>query len=365
MAKKTTRLENGSDMTSKKNRAVLIWVCSIIIGLVVAVGIGIYAGYSLLVGPGVDPKALELSKLPIDQLSPLPSSGQADIMERYCDVVTPVVAKQLGANGDPIPVKGPIGACDIPLAGGALIQLSSVGPYGQLSRSDNPHFAQLVTIAGLEGRIYNLSAPLSGECTLKLNTRSVTVPTINVRWYLTNELDRATKRSQSCEIAKKTAEVIAKTYVPLAGGTVYVKTIQKPNLKSISGNPCKIVNNVAALYGDVYDVQDDRNGKQQARENQRSQCTYEYKGNKAVVTLSMGGNLDGELSSTDTDRSLGALPARQAQDGATCSMRVELYPGVTLGIDYTATDGGEEACLKAELMQASSVKTLIDSSSVS
>jgi hypothetical protein len=212
---------NKSNNQNKQPRRVFVWVFGVLAVLFVLAGVGVYAAYSTLVGPGVDSRTLGLSRLPVDQPSPIPSSTQADMIGRYCSIITPQIAKELGAVKEPIEVRGVIGACDVALDGDALIQISSVGPYGRLSSSDNPHFAQLITIAGLEARMYNLSAPLSGECTIKLNTRSATVPIINVRWNIANDFERATKRVKSCEIAQKAAETIAKTYVPLAGGTVY------------------------------------------------------------------------------------------------------------------------------------------------
>lgn len=370
MAKKNFETKDSRNQTSVNNKksSAFAWILGAVAALLMMAGIGIYAGYSMLIGPGVDSRAVGFSNQPIDQPSPIPSSGQVNMIGSYCSIVTPHIAEELGAVGDPIEVKGPIGACDIALNDGALIQISSVGPYGRLSQSDNPHFAQSVTIAGLEGRMYNLSAPLSGECTIKLNTRSITVPTINVRWNITNDLKRATKRAKSCEIAQRAADVFAKAYVPLAGGTAYQGTLQAPVAGSIEDYPCRIVTNAAALHADVYDIQDDRNGRQSERRDQRNQCTYAYRDRKAVVTLDTSGHslehFPVPAGAESTSRTLGPLSARIDQRDGDCSFVVELAPGIILDIAYSGAKDDGLNCRMAEHMQANAIKTLIDISSI-
>ena len=346
----------------KKRHVIWIWI----IGLIALLSFGIYMAFTHFVGPGVSTRALEFSKLPVDQPSPIPSSAQTNTMEHYCDIVTSEIANSLGASGEPIPIKGLIVACDIPLSGGALIQISSIGPYGHLSEHDKPHFAQPVTIAGLEGRIYNVNAPLSGECTLKLNTRSVTVPIINVRWNIANDIERATKRAQSCEIAQKAGEVFAKTYVPLAGGAVYQKTLQSPDPRFIEDYPCKLANDAAAIYGGVYNFQNLRNN---SRQEQPSECVYEYGNNKAIVTLERSGRSIADLAGSlknlkPVERLLGTLQALEIRRETTCTIAVELSPGILFSIAYTAKEGDNEACARSQTMQASSIRGLIDASSI-
>lgn len=333
----------------------------------IAVLLVIY-GFNLAKGPGVDQKVLELSPQPIDQPAPIPSSSQADTSENYCQFITPQIAEALGATAKPINIKGIIAGCDVPLPGGAWAQISSVGPFNRLHPADKPHFAQAVTVAGLEARIYNLGAPLSGECTLNLNTRSINSIIINVRWLGMNDLTRATKRAESCELAQKAGEVLAQAYVPLAGGTVYPKTMQQPTAAAISDHPCLIVDNAAALYGDVYNVADDKNGKQQARQAQTGSCTYQHSGNQAVVTLDRSGKTLPSYASMPagktTERQLGALPVRQIEQGKTCAMVVELQPGSLLDITYTHRESGSTACKLAELMQAKAISSLVNASSI-
>lgn len=343
-----------------------LWLIVIIIigGLVVVGGILLFL---LVRGPGIDQKALGLSSAPLDQPQPVPVSSQIDTLENYCQIITPQLATSLGAVAEPTSLKGGIGACEITLAGNALVQISSVSPYHRLTRSNNPSFAVPVTVAGLEGRLYNLGAPLNGECTLNLNTRSLNTFQVNVRWYLSNDLERATKRDQSCQIAQKTAEVLAKAYVPLAGGAPYTKTLQRPRADVIGDKPCQVVGGSGALYAGVFDVADDTNGKQAQRESLAGTCVYEHNGNKASITLDKSGKKLADLpiqvqNSTVTDRQLGMLPARQATTGNSCSIAVELAAGILMDITYTS--GSEDsACRQAEVMHAAAISTLVSLSS--
>ncbi|HEU5121220.1 MAG TPA: hypothetical protein VFT59_00095 [Candidatus Saccharimonadales bacterium] len=347
---------------NKRIIKILLLVGLLVCGLVVAAVIYV----SSLIGPGVDQRVMKFSTLPIDQPSPVPASGQVGVMEDYCQIVTPDIAQALNATGELLNIEV-TGACDIPLAGGALIQISSVGPYGHLSSIDSPTFAEYVTVAGLEGRLYNLGAPLNGECTLKLNSRSITTMTINVRWYTANDLGRATKRAESCKIARQAGEIFAKAYIPLAGGTPYAKTIQRPKSDVINSHPCIVVNSAAAVYGEVYDIADDRNGKQQTRSNQLNTCSYEYNGNKAIVTLDTSGKSLDEFPvpphTVTTNQQLGVIPARQAKAEGFCSITTELADGIVLDIAYESSLSND-LCARAETMQASALYDLINISSM-
>ena len=355
--------------SSKKARHTVWWVLgSVAFAIILLIGAGIFA-VSQLVGPGVDQRAAALSKLPIDQPSPIPSSGQLDMVEDYCQIITPAIAQQMKAIAPPINTESFIGGCDIPLKGGAFVQVSSPGTYGQLKQIDAPWFVTSATVAGLEARLFNLGAPLSGECTLRLNTRSVTTITVNVRWIIANDLERATKRAKSCEIAQESAEVLAAAYVPLAGGTVYPKTLQKPSARVIEPYPCKVIDSAAALRASIYNEADDKNGKQAQRQTQQEQCIYALGADRAVVTLHTNKTLSdlpaAAPSATVTNRQLGILPARQAENGGSCSFAVELAEGIISEIAFTSDKTDGSACMRAEQMQASSVERLINASSSS
>lgn len=363
----TTSKVKTEQASSNKTRHTVWWVlASVAFAIILLIGAGMFA-VSQLVGPGVDQRAAALSTLPIDQPSPIPSSKQLDMVEDYCQIITPAIAQRMKAIAAPINTESFIGGCDIPLEGGAFVQVSSPGTYGQLEQIDAPWFVTSATVAGLEARLFNLGAPLSGECTLQLNTRSVTTVTVNVRWIIANDLERATKRTKSCEIARESAEVLAAAYVPLAGGTAHPKTLQKPSASIIEPYPCKVVSSSAALRASIYDEADDKNGKQAQRQAQKEQCTYALGADKAVVTLYMNKTL-GDLPAANaamTNRQLGTLSARQTESGGSCSFAVELAEGIISEIVFTSDKTDGSACVRAEQMQASSVDALISASSSS
>src|SRR2546430_4999730 len=146
---------------------------------------------------------------PFDQPDPVPNHywpGERDV----CEWVSPDLARAVGGTGEVTPTAT---GCNVSLGGSELLELSAFGPYERLT--DSTQFIRPVTVAGLQARERAFDGQGKAECTLDLNTRSLTA--IDVTAWNHGAPDRGDPEHR-CVVARSAAEMIARRFVPPARG---------------------------------------------------------------------------------------------------------------------------------------------------
>jgi hypothetical protein len=138
----------------------------------------------------------------------------------------------------------------------------------------------------------------------------------------------------NCELATKAAEILVKRYVPLAGGTPYEGTEQRPPEEKLRGlEPCEFVTN--PISSPVIE-----DNPKTADEDFGTICTYADDNGtlRELITGGTGGldDLPRQLDDGHTTAiTFGDYPARLEHGADACAIAIETGDGQALGVDYT------------------------------
>ena len=200
----------------------------------------------------------------IDQPMPLPPTSVRNFECEWMDEALPLLA--------PLNIRyanGTMSGCQMGAGDTSheIIQVRLNGPYK--SMSSPTVMLEPVEIAGLHGRKFLLDPPEDPTfCTVELDVgayAAFTVDAFDHRDFAPSAPDN----SGNCELATKAAEILVKRYVPLAGGTPFDGTRQRPDDKDLRAlAPCEFVRN--PIYSPVT-VDDPKS----TEESFGTSCTYE------------------------------------------------------------------------------------------
>lgn len=184
------------------------------------------------------------STTPFDQPAPAPDLFWPKLTST-CQWLTPEIAKAAGGTGKLVPTEA---GCDAHLPGTTdVVQIAAAGPYDYLN--DTVRFSRPITIAGLQARERSFKEQGKGECAVDADTRSYTTLTLVVWNAVKPDSGDATKR---CAVGRRFMEVIVKKFVPLAGGTPWSRTLQKPGPNAgADKTACDIAGEGVAAYGSM------------------------------------------------------------------------------------------------------------------
>jgi hypothetical protein len=251
-----------------------------------------------------------------------------------------------------------LSGCNLLMGGNELVHIGFVGPFHWVT--DGARFSRPVTISGLQARERAFSTEGKGECTVEVNTRSP----VAISFSAWNPKDRnggsAVKR---CRVARGVAEVVVRRFVPLAGGTPWSRTPQRPGASAGEGkHACEIVGKTSAVYGGM-----DPENAIRGTDPLGTTCVYKDKSSTLAVLVAAGP--DATLSKVGprlagaavSDRRLGELPARLEDGGTACALSVEFVPGRTFTVTYQLGILGM-ACKYAEVVAADALSSLINAS---
>ena len=276
--------------------------------------------------------------LPPDQPLPVPPTSMASYecpwMEEALPLLAPLAIRY--ANGTMSGCQ--MGAGD---TSHEIIQVRLNAPYRPIRQATAMH--ERVDIVGLPGRMFVLS-PVEDPtfCTVELDIRayaSFVVDAYDHRDFAPSAPDN----KANCELAKAAAEILVKRYVPLAGGTPWECTPQRPAAERLRAvEPCEFVAN--PIYSPV--IVDDPKTRE---ESWGTACVYADENGTLteLLTTGTGGledlprQLDGGVLVDDT---FGDYPARVEQAENSCSIAVETDDGQAVGVSYRHNGPTDEAC---------------------
>lgn len=319
------------------------------------------------------------STQPLDQPRPMPSPDYNWFTydTANCAWTTPELLTALGKTGGDLRT-GPIFCTfyidqefdqDAPKDYHEQLQIQFDGPYSDHTDTLDVAFMRSITVAGLEAREYDLKANQAkypGSCTVEVNTRSL--GGITVMGGTSRAEHQGTDPRLMCERVRKAATVLARTFVPLAGGTPWEQTRQQPQpgeMAATGADACLVTardapaESVLAFEG--------RKGQDGAA----TTCTYtDGSGVKVMVWLSTDVPDDWQTQVPRLDEreitaatKLGTLPAYQqlTPSGETCAESVRYAEGEVLHVTYENRQRTPaELCRVAELIAGSAVNKMID-----
>jgi hypothetical protein len=292
------------------------------------------------------------STQPWDQPLPLPTrqSGNAcGWLESALPALQP-----LGA----VSVEDRASGCQFALSNGQGAQVHLYGPYNRIT--EDTALLQPVDIAGIKGRVYVFDPPPSIFCSVELDIRAYA--SLKVDGYELSS-DEAGDRQAHCELAMRVAEVIAKRYVPLAGGTPWPQTRQQPADDVLSRTePCETVRFTDVNYGGISSGRDSgRQGSTVLGPTCQYQSDY-ASATVQIVTATTGlAQLPQHSGTRGQDTAFGVLPARIEQAADRCWLSVQFGNGQVLQLEFTPNRARDYpiTCMAAKVIMASAMATLI------
>lgn len=330
---------------------------------------------------------------PLDGARPWPSEYFTDYPDEHfftlgpCSWLGEDLLRELGWTG--AETGGP--PCVVPLPGGEVMQIMVSGPYGTFTDTpDDLAFIRSIDIAGLEAREYSMAESEEahpGSCDVAVNTHSVT--SLRVLIGTADGTPSGTRAEPQCERARVAATRIVRTFVPLAGGTPWPRTVQQPDTGVLR------YNSACDLFGDVYLYGYYNMVTGTAKDEPGlSTCIYEAGGVRIRAWVALDQSLGnwrtrlpaiGERDLTE-DIPLGVMPgvvqlgrtrfecARAlfvpenegpvSDTGSVSDAPGSEMNGVVLGMSYTTEDrrrSAPELCLIAQRELASTVEQIMDS----
>jgi hypothetical protein len=250
--------------------------------------------------------------------------------------------------------------CSFKMADGNTIQIAWGLDYGP-SEYDAVAFTEPATIAGLQAKAYDLAANQKvypGSCHVITSTRAMS----NYGVLLWNEQKTPQDRAKSCQTAKTVAERIAKAMVPLAGGTVWPSTPQKPNPDVVANKACKVVDDIVTTFA-MIEIEDENHvdGKNELG----TTCTAKKNGRVSETVLTSGpgqglARLPSAKGAEVKPIKIGQLDARQEVGRSWCAIAVELVPGRALRIQYSDEINDGDGCMYARSMVGVAVGRLLE-----
>lgn len=199
-----------------------------------------------------------------------------------------------------------------------VIQVRETGTYNRIDQSTS--LLRPATFAGVPGRIYAFSDS-DQICSAELASRSIGVPSVDVF-----RKNKQGDRQQHCDLAQKAMEMIAKRYVPLAGGT--------PSSSARQGLPSSVLQAATACdlanAGTAYLGLDSGTGTK-GTTPQGSTCTLTGGSTTATALLTTGAPGLDEVpivpGASVTTTKLGSFPLRIEQEPAKCTLSLEYTGG--------------------------------------
>lgn len=290
----------------------------------------------------------------IDQPLPLPptsiSSFECEWMNEALPLLAPLNIRYANGTGSGCQM----GAGD---TSHEIIQVRLNGPYTPLNQATA--MLEPVEIAGLPGRIYLLE-PVEDPtfCTVMLDIRAYAAFTVDAFDHR-DFAPSAPDNRANCELATKAAEILVKRYVPLAGGTPYEGTEQRPPDKKLRGlEPCEFVTN--PISSPVIE-----DNPKTGDEDFGTTCTYaDDNGTLRELITDGTGGLD-DLPRQLDDGQASAItfsdyPARLEQTDQACALAIETGDGQVLGVDYTNNGPTDEACQVVSVTLADAIADQIE-----
>ncbi len=257
-----------------------------------------------------------------------------------------------------VAVEDSASGCQVELSNGQGAQIHLYGPYNRIT--EDTSLLQPVDVAGVKGRVYVFDPPPVTFCSVELDVRAFA--SLKVDGY---ELagDEAGDRDAHCELAKRIAEVIAKRYVPLAGGTPWPHTRQQPADDVLSRTaPCEAVRFTDTNYVGISGGRDSGHAGSTAL---GPTCQYESDFASAtvqIVTAKTGlAQLSPHSATSVEDTTFGVLPARTEQASDRCWLSVQFGNGQVLQLEFTPHHDRDRAitCAAAKVIMASAMASLI------
>lgn len=225
------------------------------------------------------------------------------------------------------------------------------GPYKKISQGTA--MLEPVEVAGLPGRLYVFEpAEDPTFCSVAVDVRAYSGFAVDAFDH-EDFAPSAPDNRANCELATKAAEILVRRYVPLAGGTPFAGTAQRPDdavLRELE--PCEFVEN--PIYSPV--IEDNPSS---GTADFGTTCTYSDE-NGALRELIADGaglaefprQLRGGLVA---DRTFGDYPARQEQNDESCVIAIETGEGQVLAVEYTDNGPTDESCQVAEVVLADAI----------
>ncbi|WP_020421096.1 hypothetical protein [Amycolatopsis sp. ATCC 39116] len=170
--------------------------------------------------------------------------------------------------------------CSFRLADGNVIQVRNDGPFYAINQYTS--VLEAATFAGLPGRMYSFvpADDPRGLCTAQLAGRSIAVPAVDAF-----ARDNNGNQQAMCALARQGMELLARRYVPLAGGTPARDAIQDlPPGALDATSACDLA--AAAVYH--LNVPYREEARQRGSTALGTTCTVEGQANTATFLLTTG-----------------------------------------------------------------------------
>ncbi|GAA1948271.1 hypothetical protein [Amycolatopsis minnesotensis] len=260
-----------------------------------------------------------------DQPLPLP------IGENRCAWQKDVV-QEIGALGGGVTdFKDNTSGCQFLLGdGNTIIQVRATGPYDRISQETG--VLEPAQFAGVPGRVYAFTYSKHTGCSALLASRSVAVPAVDI-----STKDKGGDQKQHCELAKKAMEVVAKKYVPLAGGTPASGAVQEVPAKAFEGKTACDLAKAGAVYLGV-----ESDSAKEGTDPLGSTCTLDGATTTASAKLTKSTTLDGVPpvpGAKATNSKLGSYPLRMEQEPAKCTLSLDYGGGHVFQLSMGPKDG--------------------------
>ncbi len=292
--------------------------------------------------------------LPIDQPLPLPPTSSTSDECPWMDEALPLLA-QLNIRY----ANGTMSGCQMGAGDTSheIIQVRLNAPYMPLNQATA--MLEPVEIAGLRGRMFLLE-PVEDPtfCTVTLDIRAYAAFTVDAYDHR-DFAPSAPDNRANCELAKAAAEILVERYVPLAGGTPWAGTPQRPTTERLRAvEPCEFVIN--PIFSPV--IEDNPKTRE---ESWGTSCVYADDNGTLTELLTNGtGGLDDlprQLADgQSTDGIFGDYPARIEQAENACSIAIETDDGQALGVSYTHNSPTAEACPIAGVNLAEAIASQLE-----
>ncbi|WP_370944712.1 hypothetical protein AB5J62_37130 [Amycolatopsis sp. cg5] len=291
---------------------------------------------------------------PLDQPLPL----RSEVSKAACDWL-PLVTEEMKPLGT-VSSEAVLSGCQFVLPNNKGAQVHVYGPYNRITQTTSS--VEPVQIAGLKGRVYTFDPPPVTFCSVLLDVRAYAA--LAVDGYDIGS-EEAGNRAEHCEIAKKVAEVIAKKFVPLAGGTPWEGVVQEPPADALAKMPGGICEIVKFTHVNYAGISVPRGGGKEGVTPLGPSCAYESKYANAVGSYTTAGvglaGVPEKPGARVTPGKFGVLPSRIEQTATSCTLSVELQSKQVLQTEFTpvAKDAKDKACESVKVTMAVSVASLI------
>lgn len=260
-----------------------------------------------------------------DQPLPLP------LGENRCAWQKDLVPEIGALGGGVTDFKDNTSGCQFLLAdGNTIVQVRETGPYNRISQETG--VLEPGQFAGVPGRVYAFTYDKHTGCSALLASRSAAVPAVDI-----STKDKGGDQKQHCELAKKAMEVVAKKYVPLAGGTPASGTVQEVPASVLQGkSACDL-----AKSGGTY-IGVESKSAQEGTDQLGGTCTLDGSATTASAKLTTSTALDAVPpvpGAKATNGKLGSYPLRMEQEPAKCTLSLDFGGGKVFQLAMGPKDG--------------------------